>query len=134
MSIYMDNGIFVTEKEYDNFWVMIQDINLYLKTNNKQILTFYNKNKKQYEFKTADNDKLWYMSHLYKMIDQIKIIPHAIMYKFGLFNFYDWEKACYCEKITIDFIKEFADKIDYGWLLDCDDIPQDVKDYCRMFS
>jgi hypothetical protein len=121
--------------EYDDFHLMIEDIEFYIETNPGQINKYYNKTKTTTEFGFihVETNKIWYMVRLYKMVDQIKSIRYSNIYNFNFFTYYDYQKILKYPEITKNFIIEFAGKINYKELLYCYDAPEDIKDYCRMF-
>jgi hypothetical protein len=44
-----------------------------------------------------------------------------------------WGYICRNQKLSKEFIVEFIDKIEFEYIVDNDNIAQEIKDYCRMF-
>jgi hypothetical protein len=45
----------------------------------------------------------------------------------------DWELISLFQNLSKEFIIEFIDRIDFYYIIDNENISQEIKDYCRMF-
>ena len=45
----------------------------------------------------------------------------------------DWDAISNTQSLDKEFITEFSDKLNFNLLLDNDNLPDEVKEFCRMF-